>query len=79
MKVITLLCLVDRVVTPPGRTCPGDNGEVLRLRQVEDAGKEQKPRAGVLQTAFHGVLRTTLNDRHQYPHFTEEETEARRV
>ena len=75
----TLLCLMDRVVTHPGRTCPGDNGGMLRLRQVEDAGKGEKPRAGILQTAFQEVLGTTLSDRHQYPHFTGEETEARRV
>ena len=58
--------------------CPGDNGKMLRLRQREDAGKEKKPRAGILQTGLHGVLETILSDRPQYPHFTDEETEAER-
>lgn len=46
---------------------------------VEDAGKEKKPHAGILQTGFHRVFETTLSDRHQYPHFTDEETEAQGV
>ena len=46
---------------------------------MEDARKEKKPRAGILQTALHGVLETILSDRSQYPDFTNEETEAQRV
>lgn len=51
---------------------------MLRLRQREDAGKEKKPRAGILQTGLHGVLvhlMTGLN----IPILQDEETEAHRV
>lgn len=46
MKVAMLLCPLHSVVMYLGRTFPGDNREMLRLKWVEVDGREKKPREG---------------------------------
>lgn len=64
------------MVIYPGRTCPGDNREMLRVKWMEDAGKRKKVSVGTSQTGFHLVLKITLSGGHQYLHFIDGKTEA---
>lgn len=80
MQVTTLRRLPDSVVTYLSRASSSGSREMLRPRWWEMlAERRDLVQEGTLQAGLHRGLKTTPSGRLRYPHFTDEEAEARRA